>query len=185
MEDYLYRVSQQSILATHQLIWNLKSESKNDEEDNQAHGYLKQLVGPDTLPAYSSVMIGKVESLLSPEAKVLYDEEFSYFEILSTVSAKLIKDEPQKRFKLIHDYLDEINSQLVLDDKIIYLPTNPYKKVVKILYDSASPMQSAAKAPYLLSFIVEDFEGPDACVINSRELLTKKANLSSSELNVY
>lgn len=180
IKDYLYKVSKQSILASHQLIWNLKAESKNDDDSSNnksmqpTHGYLDKLIGPDPLPAYATVMIGDIESILSPEAKVLYDDEFNYFELLSTVSAKLIKDEPQKRFKLIRDYLNEVKSQLSLQDKIIYLPTNPYKRLIEVIFESATPMQSAAKAPYFISFIVEDFGGPDACLKTSKDLINKK-----------
>lgn len=186
IKDYLYKVSKQSILASHQLIWNLKAESKNDDSSNKitpTHGYLDKLIGPDPLPAYATVMIGDIEMLLSPEAKVLYDDEFNYFEMLSIVSAKLIKDEPQKRFKLIKDYLNEIKSQLSLKDKIIYLPTNPYKKLIEVIFESATPMQSAAKAPYFISFIVEDFGGPDACLKTSKDLINKKVATAAESEN--
>lgn len=171
MRNYLYKISKTSILATHQLIWNLKSESKNDNKSEFSYGYLGLLLGSDPLPKIALEMINDIESLLSPEAKLLYDDEFSFFEILSSISAKLIKDEAQKRYKMLHEYLNDLKTQLSLENKIIYLPSNPYKRIVSINYNSACPMQSAMKAPYLLSFVIEDYDGPDSCVEISKELL--------------
>lgn len=51
-----------------------------------------------------------------------------------------------------------------IDKKYIYLPTNPEYHIVDIIIDSAAAMQSAGKAPYLLQFKVEKWDGPDSVV---------------------
>lgn len=78
MRNYLYKVSKKSILATHQLIWNLKSESKNDNKTDFSYGYLGLILGSDPLPKIALEMISDIESLLSPEAKLLYDDVYLY-----------------------------------------------------------------------------------------------------------
>ena len=46
----------------------------------------------------------------------------------------------------------------------VYMPTSPYYRVVSVDCDSGRPMQSAAKCPFLLTFNVAKFEGPDAAL---------------------
>lgn len=46
----------------------------------------------------------------------------------------------------------------------VYMPTSPYDRVVSVDLDSGRPMQSAAKCPFLLTFNVQRFEGPDAAL---------------------
>ena len=45
--------------------------------------------------------------------------------------------------------------------KSVYLPTNPFFQVLKLKSDSGIPMQSAAKCPFLLTFICRRYVGPD------------------------
>ena len=48
--------------------------------------------------------------------------------------------------------------------QFLYLPTNPEFHITDIIVDSAAAMQSAAKAPYLLMFEVEQWDGPDSAI---------------------
>lgn len=44
----------------------------------------------------------------------------------------------------------------------IYLPTNPYAKLVSVDMESGRAMQSAAKCPFMLTFTVQTYAGPDS-----------------------
>ena len=44
--------------------------------------------------------------------------------------------------------------QIELPRKDLYLPTNPNSRVLTVVSESATPMQSAAKVPILIAFKV-------------------------------
>lgn len=44
--------------------------------------------------------------------------------------------------------------QLVVEREDLYLPTNPESRLLAVVPDSATPMQSAAKVPILVAFRV-------------------------------
>ena len=60
--------------------------------------------------------------------------------------------------------------------KFLYLPTNPEYHITDMLIDTTAAMQSAGKAPYLLMFSVERWDGPDSAV----KLLEMKKDVKSS-----
>lgn len=72
-----------------------------------------------------------------------------------------------------------------INKKYLYLPTNPEYHILDIVVDSAAAMQSAGKAPYLLQFIVEKWDGPDSVVklIEKNESLQIEPVLIDSILN--
>lgn len=72
-----------------------------------------------------------------------------------------------------------------INKKYLYLPTNPDYHILDIVVDSAAAMQSAGKAPYLLQFIVEKWDGPDSVVklIEKNESLQIEPVLIDSILN--
>lgn len=51
-----------------------------------------------------------------------------------------------------------------IGEKFLYLPTNPEYHIKDMLIDSTAAMQSAGKAPYLLMFVVERWNGPDSAL---------------------
>lgn len=61
-----------------------------------------------------------------------------------------------------------------IEKKYIYLPTNPEYHIVDIIVNSAAAMQSAGKAPYLLQFKVEKWDGPDSVVKIIEDMNTVK-----------
>ncbi len=56
----------------------------------------------------------------------------------------------------------------------VYMPTSPFHRVISVEMESGRPMQSAAKCPFLLTFRVSPFGGPDSIL---RRMLKKQAKL--------
>jgi hypothetical protein len=64
-----------------------------------------------------------------------------------------------------------------LDDSVhVYMPTAPFYRVISVDMESGRPMQSAAKCPFLLTFNVSPFAGPDSIVkrLNKVQALKRK-----------
>lgn len=89
-------------------------------------------------------------SSFSGAAKRFYEREFDFFGKITAVSGA-IRSYPKgpARKKACLDELSKIKVQAGC-----YLPSNPEAMVVDIDYNSGTPMQSAAKAPYLARFRV-------------------------------
>lgn len=89
-------------------------------------------------------------SSFSGAAKRFYEREFDFFGKITAVSGA-IRSFPKgpARKKACLDELSKIKVQAGC-----YLPSNPEAMVVDIDYNSGTPMQSAAKAPYLARFRV-------------------------------
>lgn len=88
---------------------------------------------------------------LSGPAKRFYEREFDFFAKITAVSGE-IRSYPKgaARKKACLDALRRIDVQ-----PGCYLPSNPEAMVLDIDYNSGTPMQSAAKAPYLARFRVQ------------------------------
>lgn len=94
-----------------------------------------------------NIMLGS----LSGPAKRFYEREFDFFGKITAVSGEIrsfAKGAPRKKACL--DALRKIEVQ-----PGCYLPSNPEAMVLDIDYSSGTPMQSAAKAPYLARFRVQ------------------------------
>lgn len=89
-------------------------------------------------------------SSFSGAAKRFYEREFDFFGKITAVSGEIrsyAKGQPRKKACL--EALSRIKVQ-----SGCYLPSNPEAMVIDIDYNSGTPMQSAAKAPYLARFRV-------------------------------
>lgn len=89
-------------------------------------------------------------SSFSGAAKRFYEREFEFFGKITAVSGEIRsfpKGAPRKKACL------EALSKIAVSPGC-YLPSNPEAMVLDIDYNSGTPMQSAAKAPYLARFRV-------------------------------
>lgn len=107
------------------------------------------------------ILSQNIISSFSGAAKRFYEREFDFFGKITAVSGEIrsfAKGEPRKKACL--EALSRIKVQ-----SGCYLPSNPEAMVIDIDYNSGTPMQSAAKAPYLARFRVH------RCGINELEQL--------------
>ncbi|KAG8287986.1 phosphatidylinositol 4-kinase alpha [Homalodisca vitripennis] len=150
--EFIKYISKKSQVVCHQLIWNMKTNMYIDEEMHQKDATLF-----DTLEALTKTIIGS----LSGPAKQFYEREFEFFSQITNISGE-IRPFPKgpERKRACLEALSKIEVQ-----PGCYLPSNPEAMVIDIDYKSGTPMQSAAKAPYLARFRVRH------CGINELETI--------------
>ncbi|CAI4230573.1 unnamed protein product [Auanema sp. JU1783] len=131
-----------SQLLAHQLIWNMETNMFTDEESKNKD--------PVLYDALNSI-IRKMNSQLEGAAKRFHEAEFTLFHKLTAISGT-IKPYPKgdARKKACLKALADIKVET-----ITYLPSNPEAILLDLDYNSGTPMQSAAKAPFLARFKVQ------------------------------
>ncbi|CAK5086225.1 unnamed protein product [Meloidogyne enterolobii] len=137
--NFILHLAAHSQPLAHQLLWNMHSNMYIDEEakveDPIMYKPLKEIVN-------------KILSRLEGAARNFYLSESDFVDRITNISG-IIKSVPkgEARKKACFKALTEIKLT-----SIVYLPSNPDYILLEIDYPSASPMQSAAKAPYLVQF---------------------------------
>ncbi|XP_040569252.1 phosphatidylinositol 4-kinase alpha isoform X2 [Lepeophtheirus salmonis] len=141
VKEFIKNISKKSNLVAHQLIWNMETNMFTDEEGLEKDPEMYERLVP---------LRQAIENGLSGAAKKFYTREFDFFKKVTQVSGK-IKEYPkgQQRKTACVKALQEIVLQ-----HGCYLPSNPEALVLDIDRTSGTPMQSAAKAPYLARFKV-------------------------------
>ena len=143
--DYLIKASQASPVLAHQLIWNTLTVEESVEG--------KPLPGMGSLSFcdIATMLRESILSSMSKRAKRLYKDEFNFFNAVTFISELLLPLGGSERRTRLKEELRKIPIRGRL-----YLPTSPKTTVLAINYERASPMQSAAKVPIMVSFLVTD-----------------------------
>ena len=147
VEDYLIKASQRSPLLAHQIIWNTLTIEESVEGKLPLPGH----PSGETFFQKSTALREGVRASMSGKAITLYSDEFDFFNAITTISELLLPIAPNDRRARLKEELRKIPIKGCL-----YLPTSPNTTVLSINYDRASPMQSAAKVPIMVSFLVTD-----------------------------
>ena len=166
VEKYLLSASQHSQVLAHQLIWNLQTYTQDPEKTQY----------PLALKATN--LRQQIIDLFSDVFRANYENEFQFFERVTNISGILKPREPKNEQRQI---LKAKLKEIEITPKL-YLPTSPDTTVTGINPDKASPMQSAAKVPILVTFLVSnipalDYNSPDnnlSLSSSSRKQKTKK-----------
>ncbi|KAL5017409.1 hypothetical protein ScPMuIL_006998 [Solemya velum] len=165
VKDFIVWVSNHSQLLAHQLLWSMKTNMFTDEDatnkDEQIGDQLEELMD-------------KIKKSLSGPALKFYEREFDFFGKITAISGD-IRPYPKgvERKKACLEALSKIKLQ-----PGCYLPSNPEAIVTQIDYKSGTPMQSAAKAPFLAKFRVKQ------CGIQELENLALHDELVSSDTDL-
>ena len=162
LNEFIKDVSKRSQMIAHQLIWNMYT-NKYCDEDQQIK---------DALFDVLDALISDIMTQLSGASKSFYEREFNFFEKITNISG-IIRPYPKgpERKQACLEALSKIEVP-----EGCYLPSNPEAMVINIDYKSGTPMQSAAKAPYLAKFKVRK------CGI--REIEDFAMNISSADVDV-
>ncbi|KAL0266294.1 UNVERIFIED_CONTAM: hypothetical protein PYX00_008881 [Menopon gallinae] len=139
--EFIKYISKKSQLVGHQLIWNMQTNMYMDEEKQ-----VKDAILYDVLDG----LITSIVDSLSGKAKDFYRREFDFFNKITSISGTIrpFPKGPERKMACL-----EALSKIVVQAGC-YLPSNPESMVLDIDYSSGTPMQSAAKAPYLAKFKV-------------------------------
>lgn len=131
-----------SQLLAHQLIWNMQTNMYTDEESKNKD--------PTLFDPLNDIM-QKILSQLEGAARRFHEAEFKLFHQLTAISGT-IKPFPKgdARKKACLKALADVKIET-----ITYLPSNPEAVLLDLDYSSGTPMQSAAKAPFLARFRVK------------------------------
>lgn len=141
VSEFIKAAASRSQLLAHQIIWNMKTNMYTDEEGQQQD--------PDLYEPFDHI-VNHILSCLSGPAKQFYEREFDFFQKVTAISGE-IRAFPKgsERKKACLNALSKIVVQ-----PGCYLPSNPEAVVIDVDYNSGTPMQSAAKAPFLARFKV-------------------------------
>ncbi|CAG9559156.1 unnamed protein product [Danaus chrysippus] len=141
--ELIKSLAKNSQVVAHQLIWNMHTNMYTDEE----------MHNKDPLFDILENLTKCIVDTLSGPAKAFYEREFDFFGQITNISG-IIRPYPKgaERKRACLEALKNVKVQ-----PGCYLPSNPDSMVLDIDYKSGTPMQSAAKAPYLARFRVRKY----------------------------
>ena len=161
VQFFLLSYARKSPLFSHNLIWNCKLEAKATPADDN------YFVTHEERREVSLMMIQKIFENFSIFEKNVFEELDYFLTSITDISSAMIPSmSPEEKQNTILRCVEHIKIP-----SLAYLPTNPSMQVVDIVRTSGKAMQSAAKCPFLLSFICRPFEGIDKLILMRKQSL--------------
>ncbi|CCJ30225.1 unnamed protein product [Pneumocystis jirovecii] len=143
IEQFIVETSMLSQLFAHQMIWNIKANTYKDEEASE----------PDSIKSVLDNVMERIISGFTEENKAFYEREFNFFDEVTSISGKL---KPYiKKSKLEKKEKIDLEVSKIKVESNVYLPSNPEDIVIGIDRKSGKPLQSHAKAPFILTFRIK------------------------------
>eukprot|EP00884_Botryococcus_braunii_P016006 jgi/Botrbrau1/3089/Bobra.0070s0075.1 len=154
IRDYLLSAASRSVLYAHILICCLKAEGTPPEEAFNPTVKRSGWQPPSDTGLWSAAdqVCQQVWQVLAEDKMARLKAELDFFDSVTSISGKLYPVPRDERKAAAV----RLASQLEVEREDLYLPTNPQSRLVAVVGDSATPMQSAAKVPILVGFKVED-----------------------------
>eukprot|EP00106_Octopus_bimaculoides_P007153 XP_014774595.1 PREDICTED: phosphatidylinositol 4-kinase alpha-like isoform X3 [Octopus bimaculoides] len=140
--EFILWASKYSSLLAHQLLWNMQTNVYQDEDAT---------IKDDQIGDLLESLMKDITKNLSGAALKFYQREFKFFGKITNISGEI---RPYPKGPDRKEACLKALSKVQLP-KGVYLPSNPEAVVVGIDYHSGTPMQSAAKAPFLARFSVK------------------------------
>ncbi|AAS51888.1 ADL033Wp [Eremothecium gossypii ATCC 10895] len=140
VQRFILDTAKQSVLFSHQIIWNMLANSYKDDEAT---------IEDDLKPTLDFIR-EKMIADFSAAHRDYYQREFGFFNEVTSISGKLKpfikKTKAEKKNKI-----DEEMAKIAIQPDV-YLPSNPDGVVIDIDRKSGKPLQSHAKAPFMATF---------------------------------
>ncbi|VDP87700.1 unnamed protein product, partial [Echinostoma caproni] len=141
LTESLLESARRSPLLAHQLLWNINTNMYLDEDGEK--------MDPDIGTHLATIRQLIIRHFTGP-ALAFYKREFEFFDQITGISGTIrLAPKGPARQKACLEALRQIAVR-----PGCYLPSNPDAIVLEIDYQSGTPMQSAAKAPFLARFKV-------------------------------
>ena len=139
-----------------------------------SHGYCKTLSGPDSLPAKVSLLIHEIRTSLNPRAIDMLDANVAYWHSFLNVSSNLRHEPDKQKHKQI--IVESAKDMKDGGEAAIHIPSDPSRRIVGVDTNSGTPMRSAARSPFAITFMTTAWEGPDNFLLDSSTTTTTTSN---------
>ncbi len=167
LRQFLMDSAANDLTMAHQLVWLCDCESFEGEDRHSAQN--KTANGADDDSEDFCKEMGRLSADIrsgfceDEEVERFYQNEFAFFDAVNCASSDVDASKYDKKDKkrLIRATLIEIRDsmeQYRRHHNRLYMPTNPTWEVVDILPDSVIALQSAAKVPFLVDFVVRKYD---------------------------
>lgn len=135
-------------------------------------------MGADPLPQSALAALRSVELSLSPREMLYARSQLDFFGAVTDISALLRAEKDKEHHP---DLICKRFSELSIPAGC-YMPTRPDRLVLSARLESASPMQSAAKCPFLLEFRTLTWGGPDRISISTDQRKLRATDATKEEV---